>query len=646
MADLIFAGEDQAPQIQALKPDTPRLITQGTETDISDLLQGYGNKQAFTPGQPSGSSISDEDIQRQLQIAIDAVGKAASKSIPAYNSPDTAKYLDALQRVRAVANDNVADLDQQRKDFGTASAQEKQAIHSIATAQVQKENADQARAQHIADINYAVNHEFGVEGNADRLADKVGVFHQLNDKYLAIEETNQKLKASVAQDAAKLREEASVSFGDDPIRWIEGIFTIPQLNDTVEAGTKQIQVLDNKQATLKSAIDSIQTDINETVAAAKDAKEARASTVPSITAAQASAVNNLAVAQATEKAAQTDKALATQNSTFAGQKFAQVVTEENAEHSAIVLKQQNNELIWRSGVQQVMKADSDATAKLRIVDLMTKMQDNQQIIGMLKMFETRMGYPPGTFTLSRYKALPDTAKEFVFGQALGFSGATPGDAFFNMRDAAQKGIQPGPGISPQTEKMMRDMKSYVEQLAGGKAAQTDTAGMNKEQQKAYYVQKVNERYLQLQANPTTDANVNPFYEQSPQQVALHSPGIAQSKIGKILQSYISGSSMPNTDMVVSALTKGAENTDEAAKMISQYYQLNMKVRNSSIDFQSFGAKPTNSYFYNYRVPGPIFTGTTGRVDLTNETEVKNMLLRQQKSKAITEGLAGGIQGTP
>lgn len=632
--DLTFGGDEGTP------------ITQpAPNPDISGLIQQFGQKASSRTGGPE-SDITDEDIQRQMAIAMDAIGNVAKRSTPTYQSPDTAKYLDSLQRVRATATDSVKDLDEQRAKFESASAQEKDAMQRAATANIAKENADQGRAQQIADIAYQMNSLVGIEGNNSRLAEKVGQFHQKNDEFIAMNEASQTLRASVEHDAAALREEQSVGFFDDPIRWMEGIFKIPQMQETVEAGMNEIKVADNQLGTMKLGIEAVQNDINESIAVGKDATEARSKALPSITAQQAAATNALTAAKATEASAKADKELAQQSAAFTGQKFAQVVTAENAEHTAATLAQQRAELEWRSGIQALAKADSDAKAKLMIVDMMTKMQDNQQVGSMLRLFETRMGMPVGSMTLSRYKALPDKGKEFVFGQAAGFIGATPGDAFFNMRDAAQTGIQPGPAISAQTDKMLRDMKAFVQSEQVKPNVQQELAGKNKDQQRAIMVEKVNQRYMDLQTNPQKDANVNPFYEIAPSTLALHSPGIAQSKVGKILQPMITGTSAPSTDQIIATLKTGAANPDEAAKMISQYYQLNTKVKNAVTDFQSFGARPTDSYFYNYRLPGPIFTGSVGRVDLTNETEVKNMLIKQEKSKRITEGLSTGIGGTP
>lgn len=632
--DLTFGGDDATP-----------LVSENPTNDISGLIQSFGQSPTVTGKSPS-SSISDEDIERQLASFIDAVGKVAGRPIPAYQSPDSAKYLDAVQRVRDTATGTVRDVEKSRADFGTASNQEKQAIQASASANIEKTNADQARAQRVADIAYNANDMVGVNGNADRLAEKVGVFHQLNDEYLAREQASQQLRDSVQQDAAKLREETSVSFSDDPIRWLEGIFTIPKLTDTVEAGVNQIKIEDNKLAAMQEGIKGVQGDITESIAAAKDAFEARSRTVPTITAAQAAATNNLTAAQATEQAAKTDKELARQNAGFAGQKLAEVVTAESAERGAQVLAQQNAELTWKSGVQQIIKADSDAKAKGLIVELMTKIQDNQQLASVLRMYETRMGLPAGSMTLSRYKSLPDRGKEFTFSMAAGFSGATPGDAYYNIRDAAAAGLQPGPAISEQTDKMLRTMRSYTERAFADKTVQQELSGKNKDQQRAIMVQKVNEKFAEWQANPTIDPVDNPYYEQSPHNIALHSPGIAQSKIGKILQPFITSSSAPSTDQVIAALRDGAANPDEASSMISQYYQLNTKIKNAVTDFQAFGAKPVTSYLYSYKTPGPIFRNSTGRVDLTNKTDVSNMLSRQERSKQITEGLGKGLGGTP
>jgi len=634
MADLMFGqGDSQTP-----------MITQPPMVDIGPLIDNVGQRPttgAVTMQTLPGEVFSNDAIMAQMQAAITAVSTAASKSYHGYKSPDTAKYLDAAERVRTIGATSVEDIDSQRTKYTAATNQEKQAIQDAGLATMQKTAADQAKAQKIADINYAVNREFGVAGNDDRLADKIGTFHMLNDRYLNMESVNERLKDSVAADAARLREETSIGFTDDPLRWIEGIFTIPQLNDTVEAGNAQINVMNNKLAGLGAAVELVQRDINETVSASISAKEARAGTIPSITAQQAVATNNLTAAIATEKAAEADQKLTVQSAAFAGQKFAQVVTSTNTEHSVAVLQQQNAELAWRSGVQALAKADSDAKAKLAIVDMMTKINDSQQMVGILKLAEARLGYPEGSLTLSRYRAMPDKMKEGVIGQAMGYVGATPGDAYFNLKELADGGIRPGPGYPEQAARMLRAANADLERFQSAQVVKDKMAGMNKDQQKAFLKEHINERYAAFQRSPATDAAENPYYEQSPMQVAAAVPQLAETKVGKILQPLITGVNAPNTDQVLAAIRAGAADVKEAALMTSQYYRLNMQVRNRVVDFQGMGLKPVTSYFYRAPNTGSFF-GSNLRVDLTNITEVENMY-RRQDIRQDPRGAAAGVQ---
>lgn len=631
MADLVFGQDDSR---------TP-LISQPTPmVDISTLLDNVGQKPTTGSAASGGVTLppepfSNEAVMSQMQAAIDAVARSGSMRYNPYQSPDTAKFLDAVQRVRDVATQNMGDIDQQRENFRVATEQEKQGIQQVAGATIQQDNANQARAQIIADQNYAVNKQFGVDGNDDFLANKIGLFHKLNDQYLVQEQTNEVLKQSVANDAAQLREEANVNFLDDPIRWLAGVFKIPQLNDTVEAGKNQIEVLNNKQAGLASAITAVSQDINETVAASKDAKEARAGTIPAITAQQAAAANNLATAQATEKAAAADQKLAVQSSSFANQKFAEVVTSFNTEHAVQTLAQQNAELQWRSSLQGLAKADSDAKAKLMIVEMMTKINDNATLAGVLRLSEAQLGLPPNSLTISRYRSWPDRMKEGVIGIGMGYTGATPGDAYFNVKTLADGGVQPGPGLPQQQQQILQGTRADLERFQAASVA-AGTFPTGKEAQRAFLIAHVNQRYAEMQANPTSNSAENPYYEQTPQNIAAYDQTFAQTKVGKILQPLITGTSAPDTGQVIKTLQAGAADTNEAAKMISDYYRYNTAVKNSIVDYKKFGLKPVNSYFYMAPVPGAIFGENLRRFDLTNPVEVKNMLLRQQKAQAMKD----------
>jgi hypothetical protein len=606
--------------------------------DISSLLTPSPNDQSQGEGQQVYSRDSGDETMRFLEAAIKSAQDATQMTVPSYNSPNTAAYVDSLKVLRSLHKGDLANIDEQQKLFESASQAEKQAMQAHATAEIEKSTADQQKAQQIADIAYQVNHMVGSEGNADRVAEKMGTFRSLNDRA-------EVLKESVMKDAAALRDESDVSFFDDPGRWLAGMFVIPQLTDKLEAGTKQVDLLNNE-------ISGVQNDINETLSANNAAIEARSKGIPSITSQQAAATNAVIAAKAAEESAKADKELAKQNSTFSGVKFATAVAENSAEHGAAVLAQEKAMQEWRVGMQRIAKAETDALAKLRIVDLMDKMKDRAEIRETLKLASIRMGYPEDFINYTRYARMPPAVQQFVFGQAVGYTGTTPGDSYYNWRDVSAKGLNPGPNMSPQTVKMLSDIHRFAESLPEDQKFALETKGMSKEQQRDIEKTYINQKYKNMALQPTSNPAENPFYEVTPALAAAKYQQLAQTQVGKILEPLIKSTTAPRTEDVVATLIQGSKdvtgnvNPELAADMVSGYYRLNMKVRDSITDFKAVGIIPPAAYPFPYTIgAGPLFK--SNRIaDLTNRESALRMILEKERAAHFFENTASdvGISG--
>ena len=103
---------------------------------------------------------------------------------------------------------------------------------------------------------------------------------------------------------------------------------------------------------------------------------------------------------------------------------------------------------------------------------------------------------------------------------------------------------------------------------------------------------------------------------------------AKTDEGKILDSLIKSPTPPDTGQVIATFeTAGAGDDDQINRMISNYYKLNVKVRNSLTDYGAIGIKvPDSSYMYSYKIPGTFFGTSPGRADLTKLEDVKRMRL--------------------
>jgi len=402
------------------------------------------------------------------------------------------------------------------------------------------------------------------------------------------------------------------------------------MSDKIAAKQHEVDTLNNEVA-------GVFADIQENVAALKDANEYRQKAVPTLTAAQEAAEKNIIAAKSAIDVGDANLALVKQSSEFASMKFAETATLGSQEHAALAASLEDARLKFESSSRAVMKADNDAKAKFIIANLASERQAREQIEDTLRRYEVRFGYTKGTWDYTKYKNSSEEVRNFITGQAMGFTGVTVGNAYSTLRDMQERyGISPGPEFPAAKSSALRNLHEYASQLLDPIKNPEIREIQGKEEKRAYVIRKMNEKYDSFQQNPTADTINNPFYEASPRDVSLHSPEIAQWKGGKLLEPFIKGQVQPDTATVVATLAQGATNIDEAAMMISQYYQLNMKIRNSMRDYPGVGYQLHNdSYHWRDTLPGSPFS-KPDFTDLTKSDSVTRMLLKREAMKSLIE----------
>src|SRR6267142_740071 len=393
--------------------------------DLSKAIEQYNPVDMFrTPTSAPVSQIQDTDIIGYVKSAMEATARASSMRFEPYVSPEMKPYQDSIEQIRAVYNDNVKGLETLKAQTEAAAGAKVEGIKGEEEGKIGKTAADQARAQQIADINARLAHDLGPAGNAERVATKTQLFHQLNDKAIV-------LKDSLQGDLQKLQEEEGINFTEDPARWLMGIFTIPQMSDKIAAKEHEVDTLNNEVA-------GVFADIQENVAALKDANEYRQKAVPTLTAAQEAAEKNIIAAKSAIDVGDANLALVKQSSEFASMKFAETATLGSQEHAALAASLEDARLKFESSSRAVMKADNDAKAKFIIANLASERQAREQIEDTLRRYEVRFGYTKGTWDYTKYKNSSEEVRNFITGQAMGFTGVTVGNAYSTLRDMQER----------------------------------------------------------------------------------------------------------------------------------------------------------------------------------------------------------------
>lgn len=617
------AAQSARPQVRVLAEDTS---PEGTPLpDVTDLISQIGAPAGTPPVGPVNKGIvGDETIEAAFQSAIEQTETTARTHISPYKSPDTSKYLEAAEGLNAIFFGNAADIKQQREQYEAATEKRKQAESERAAGEKELIQEEARKASILSAWHEHFNKIFGVGGNEDRLVQKTQMHNELSDYLVKFQTGLEGLKDSVARDAEELRQESSVNFLDDPGRWLAGIFKIPQLHAKVQAGVQEIGIKNDQAKGLDEALREIQTDIDSTVANNKAANEARAATLPTTTAAQAAAKSKIVAAQATEASAKADQDLIQQNSRFAGQAFSEASTMTNERKAQLQLEMEAEKTKWDVSVQEALKGDRIALIRLKLAQLLQDKQDSDVMRVALQNGGLQLGLPEGTLTKGRFKALKPDQQGALLQAAVGFYGATPGDAFETWTLNRRAG-NVGPNLAPQVNRILVDTEQWLQQQLASPAFTEKLRNIPKAEQAEYIKNTVNKRFDDFRRNPASDPQHNPFYEVNPAQVLQTLPKLAGTELGKALQTITSNS--PSTKEVIAVL-RGAAKTPEAGdKLVAQYYQLNTRVRNALVDYRRFGTVGDTTYIYNQESGGGFFNNKVITTDLTNETQVRKTRLQ-------------------
>lgn len=522
--------------------------------------------------------------QETPDIIEDLLGKSAELMqrdfvIPTYKGVSTAGAKSEVKKASSSRDELGKTVTESRELLRKSNEDNKAAIDAVGKADSDKAYADAARAEVVAQNVKTTNALFGVD--ADQA---IGVLTK--DINIQQDRLN-KLKPVLDQELAEIKDLQSVGPLDDPLAWL---FNGIQLPSRIQKYNTTATQYDNDVA----RIEQNQKRINDGLSSAGTMGDQINKGVPTITAAQAKATADKAVAEANKLKVVADINYATHSVDFANKKLAGDLAVATATIHTTQLDIQQTQAKYQSEVNAINLADTHATRLLKAAELYEKLEDIKQQKIVIAQYETKMGMEPGTLTPAGLKAMSKEKRDMVLSIGLSNSfGVTALDAFETFNT-----LKPGPGISPDTIKGMEYIGGKLSALQKNLAENAVFKSLSKEEKRAKISEALNGAIALDVAQ--ADKPGNYFHEFSPAKMLMADKDFAQSALGKILKPLADKDQEITTKTIASTILESVGgNPSNAGVALSSYYKDNMELRNKALSPGAIGIKIPEGYIVHH-----------------------------------------------
>lgn len=560
------------------------------------------------PGQIAAPNTPVLGLPRTIALMEDAIAQAlqiGSEPWPTYKAPDSTRLMDALKEFSGIA-DKALGLSREATEQGVAASKKAvEAVNEEVPLLKDQIDANQSRAQQLADNSKVFTDMFGVSPNSERIAQ------------LAAEK--QKLEDLAIQQKAEIAAEYSRDFMSDPLGWITSRITTPYKVDAHNRVVEQYNAV-------SSAIDSA-------IASATNAQQLSTTLTPAITARQAAAASRLVETGAKKASAAAEQDAAKFNIDMANRELSVAQASVSAESKIFETKFQTAMTEYNARVNALQRSEQQAQFRVNLASLVESLDDKKTILAHLRVAEQRLGVPPGTYSWTRYKMLPKEQQDNLIGVSVGAAGVNPVDALVTYQ---QLGV--GETLDPKARRVLSTTAEFIGQVRGEQGYKMQTG---KEAQEAYVRKRVDEEYSKFLKTPDSPDPRNPYKALPLQDLLAADPLVEATPAGIALKPLASQAAKPDTSMIIDTiLTHYKGNTKRAASAISDYFKRNVIKRDELMQYSSLGLKAPGipSYVINYTLPSGQFAGGVRMpVDLVQENQVEQLLLQIAKRRKLQEG---------
>lgn len=529
-------------------------------------------------------------------------------NIPTSSGIDTTDAQDDVDTARDTRDETNSVIDTETGRYGKSTEAQKEAIGREGRANADKVLADADKAKQEAELFQYFAKMFGIS----------------TDPNAEIAQTASRVRELEPVAEAKLRnvqQMQSVGFLDNPLDWFVNQIQLPAAIGDY-----------NQEAAL---VNSLQERINSKIKTGQDAANFAHKGLPTITASQAKAGVDKALAEADKTKAMVDENLAKTNVTFAMQKLANDITMANATEKMSSLDLQNEHLKYTSLINEINFADKHSERLLKAAALIEKLEGTRALDKVLEQYDLTMGHPKNTTTRYTFEKFAENQRQNIVAIGAGSVGADPFEGMINWYKS-----RPGPGASQDTVRFF----DYLQDKAASIATSQKIQQLD-EKQKPIAIGKMLRHEIDIDLQNASKMG-NLFYEMTPKQMLQSGSIPPDSHLAKLLKPFTEQSGPVPSEMILEAINQEYKNPNEAGAVISDYYKRNILLRNSVMNTSLAGVTLPKEYKLRRSPVGEGITGLGAKMqfDLTKPEEATKFILINRSSKAAANAMGSAITG--
>jgi len=535
-----------------------------------------------------------------LTKAEPQVSAAGSSSSRFKKEQDKAKASrDALSRT----------LEESINSVASANVSTKEGIDAAALATGDKARADQSRAQEVAD-NESFYHElYGIGKNRD-----VGVAKD------AIRQDT--LRQDALSQLEEIKGMQSATIFDNPADWLLNQLQLPGMINKYNATADQVGILGSS--------------INERIAQSNANAAAFNKSIPEITAMQAKATADLAVALATERKAKADIDLASKNVDFRNTKLAGDLAILNGEGKLNDIDFRNSSAAYQSKIDNIRISREQDARNVLAYNFQRSFKSEKATEALLQNYATLTGQK-NVIPLSSFEKYPPAQQAEIMGMAVsGSFGADPVTALGNFIKS-----NPGKDMAEGTVALMKTLNTTIGQIE----LEEGIKNVKDSKSRIEYINtRVAQKLQELISGASKQGPSNPFFEVSPQTLMQSGFLVKDAPLTVALKAYTDKGMQPTTLQILGSIEAVYPNDPTMQGLVaSRYYAENIRLRNISYNLGVIGINKSLPTSYGIEIGGTFGFGAYG-IDLTKPEEAAKYFLVKKAgvipdlARALTAGV--------
>lgn len=419
-----------------------------------------------------------------------------------------------------------------------------------------------------------------------------------------------------------IKEMQQVGIFDNPLEWAYNQIQLPSKINSYNAVADEIN---SAQAT----IDANMTQTNNIA-------EGRSKSIPAVTALQAKAKSDAALAEAKILNAQLDKHTATLITDLASKDLAADVAAAQTKDSETRIKQAENHAQFQAKVTAIQLEDNHVGRMLKLSELAQNLEDRGGLKETLAKSDVARGLPEGTTTIQVYKGMKKEDQLTILGFATGSYGANLLDSINNIERIPMGQL---PENTVKIFKFLRNQKVTAEEAVNKElATESMTAGgvkLSAQDKHMEFMDRVNKKLQEAVTREFQNPNSPILSAASPKEVYDSLPD--NSPLAKVLEPLITNGGAITPEVLTQATRLAVGNDPRVAgKLVSDYYSQARRITNKASNILMFNRSAILPTDYTVVIEDPTsLLGKSTALNLANPQQATQFSIYQELKESNT-----------